>query len=117
MDRFGSENGTFVSPAGAPYMQRALPPSNLDTPPSDPRSISLIKSMAVSNRLNRYPYNYHVYRVLQPFNALSGPIAAWFGQPGRGVQYQLATNIIGLIHGGFITKVYLSSYLEDHAKG
>lgn len=29
LDRFGSEGGTFVSPAGAPYMQRALPPSNL----------------------------------------------------------------------------------------
>jgi hypothetical protein len=37
MDRFGSEYGSFVSPAGAPYMQRALPPSNLDTPPADPR--------------------------------------------------------------------------------
>jgi hypothetical protein len=37
MDRFGSEYGSFVSPAGAPYMQRALPPSNLDTPPTDPR--------------------------------------------------------------------------------
>ncbi|KAK4106987.1 hypothetical protein N656DRAFT_785796 [Canariomyces notabilis] len=29
LDRFGSEGGTFVSPAGAPYSQRALPPSNL----------------------------------------------------------------------------------------
>jgi hypothetical protein len=29
LDRFGSEWGTFVSPAGAPYAQRALPPSNL----------------------------------------------------------------------------------------
>jgi hypothetical protein len=36
MDRFGSEYGRFVSPAGAPYMQRALPPSNLDTPATDP---------------------------------------------------------------------------------
>jgi hypothetical protein len=110
MDRFGSEYGSFVSPASAPYMQRALPPSNLDTPASDPRSVSLFKSMIVSDLLNRYPYNYHVYRVLQPFNALSGPIAAWFGQPGQGVQYQLATNIIGLINGGFIEEVDLSSY-------
>lgn len=36
LDRFGSEYGTFVSPAAAPYMQRALPPSNLDTPPNNP---------------------------------------------------------------------------------
>jgi hypothetical protein len=42
MDRFGSEYGSFVSPAGAPYMQRALPPSNLDTPTTDPRSVSLL---------------------------------------------------------------------------
>ena len=36
IDRFGSEFGTFTSPRGAPYMQRALPPSNLDTPQSSP---------------------------------------------------------------------------------
>ncbi len=36
LDRFGSEYGSFMSPYGAPYMQRALPPSNLDTPASDP---------------------------------------------------------------------------------
>ena len=34
IDRFGSEYGTYTSPRGAPYMQRALPPSNLDTPQS-----------------------------------------------------------------------------------
>jgi hypothetical protein len=32
VDRFGSEYGTFMSPALAPYLQRGLPPSNLDTP-------------------------------------------------------------------------------------
>ena len=36
IDRFGSEFGRFASPAGAPYTQRALPPSNLDTPQGDP---------------------------------------------------------------------------------
>jgi hypothetical protein len=36
-----------------------------------------------------YPFGYHVYRVLTPFNVTSGPIAAWFGQPGQGVQYHL----------------------------
>jgi hypothetical protein len=30
LDRFGRETGTFMSPQGAPYMQRSLPPSNLD---------------------------------------------------------------------------------------
>lgn len=37
VDRFGNENGTFLSPASAPYIQRSLPPFNLDAPPDDPR--------------------------------------------------------------------------------
>jgi hypothetical protein len=36
IDRFGAETGGYASPAAAPYMQRALPPSNLDTPSNDP---------------------------------------------------------------------------------
>lgn len=36
IDRFGSEYGNYTSPRGAPYTQRALPPSNLDTPQSSP---------------------------------------------------------------------------------
>jgi hypothetical protein len=89
LDRFGSEGGTFVSPKGAPYMQRALPPQNLDTPPNDPS----------------FPYNYHVYAVAEEFVVLSGPIAAWFGQPGQGTQYEMNSNITTLISGGFLTRV------------
>lgn len=38
IDRFGGEkSGYFFSPAAAPYLQRALPPSNLDTPQNDPK--------------------------------------------------------------------------------
>lgn len=59
LDRFGSEYGSFLAPAGAPYSQRALPPSNLDTPAGN----------------TSYPYNYHVYEVVQAFTVLSGPIA------------------------------------------
>lgn len=58
VDRFGSEYGVFLAPYGAPYDQRALPPSNLDTPVD-----------------GSYPYNYHVYEVTQSFDVLSGPIA------------------------------------------
>lgn len=36
VDRFGSEGGKFVSPAAAPYIQRALPPNNLDAPQGTP---------------------------------------------------------------------------------
>lgn len=37
IDRFGSEYGRFFSSASAPYLQRALPPSNLDTPQDNPQ--------------------------------------------------------------------------------
>lgn len=57
---------------------------------------------------NSYPYNYHVYKVIKTFEALSGPIAGWFGQPGQGVQFQLSSNIMTLLSGGFIERVTLN---------
>ncbi|KAG0211327.1 hypothetical protein BGX28_008150 [Mortierella sp. GBA30] len=94
LDRFGSEYGKFLSPAEAPYPQRALPPSNLDTPPGD----------------DSYPYNYHVYKVTKAFIVLSGPIASWFGQPGQGVQYNTEKSVADLILGGFLERVPLSHH-------
>ncbi|KAK4158053.1 hypothetical protein C8A00DRAFT_39609 [Chaetomidium leptoderma] len=86
LDRFGSEYGTFVSPAGAPYAQRALPPSNL-----------VVGDVA-------YPYNYHVYTVVKPLVVLAGPIAPWFGQAGAGVQYMIYQNVATLISDGFLRR-------------
>lgn len=40
IDRFGSEYGAYTSPYAAPYIQRALPPSNLDTPQTNPTYVS-----------------------------------------------------------------------------
>ncbi|KAF4485564.1 filamentous hemagglutinin adhesin [Fusarium agapanthi] len=71
VDRFGSEYGSYVSAASAPYSQRALPPSNLATNPDS----------------KDFPYNYHVYRVIKPLTVVGGPIAPWFGQPGLGAQF------------------------------
>ncbi|KAH8884372.1 hypothetical protein GQ53DRAFT_880125 [Thozetella sp. PMI_491] len=90
IDRFGSEYGAYTSPAAAPYMQRALPPSSLDTPQSDPS----------------YPYNYHVYRLVKPITVLAGPIAPWFGQPGQGVQYMFYnTTIMALVESKLLERV------------
>ncbi|KAI0757880.1 hypothetical protein BC629DRAFT_1584563 [Irpex lacteus] len=61
LDRFGGETGNFLSPKGAPYTQRALPPANLNNN---------------RNNASDYPNGYHVYEV-------------WFGQPGGGTQYVL----------------------------
>jgi hypothetical protein len=78
-----------MGPLDAPYIQRALPPSNLNTNPSNPG----------------YPYQYHIYNVTQPIVALAGPIAAWFGQPGQGTQYQFSVNILTMVNGGYLTRV------------
>ncbi|KAG0299276.1 hypothetical protein BGZ98_010182 [Dissophora globulifera] len=86
LDRFGSEYGQYLSPAEAPYPQRALPPSNLDTPTTG----------------ERYPYNYHVYKVIKDLEVVAGPIAPWFGQPGQGTQYFVSTNIFDLISRGYL---------------
>jgi hypothetical protein len=91
LDRFGGDGGNFLSPADAPYSQRALPPSNLDTNPRAPK----------------YPFNYHVYKVTKAFVVLAGPIAPWFEQPGEGVQFVTPSNISTLISSGFLAEVQL----------
>jgi len=93
LDRFGSEYGSFLSPAEAPYGQRAIPPSNLDTPKDQPL----------------YPFNYHVYKVIKSFEVEAGPIAPYFGQPGAGTQYHSFNNVMKLIADGYLERVALSA--------
>ncbi|MFI1865256.1 TNT domain-containing protein [Streptomyces jumonjinensis] len=71
LDRFGSEFGSFLAPAGASYAKRALPPQNLNT------------------REPSFACDYHVYQVAKPFTVWQGSIAPWFGQPGGGQQIKL----------------------------
>lgn len=68
LDRYGPANGNFLSPAGTPYEQRSLPPD--------------------TDRID-----YTVYEVIKALPVVSGQTAAWFGQPGGGVQY--CTTAIG----------------------
>lgn len=75
VDRYGSEYGRFLSPAGLPYAMRSIPPQNLvSTPPES--------------------CNYHDYEVLRSFTVEAGPIAPWFAQPGYGLQYQLEATLL-----------------------
>jgi len=92
LDRFGSEYGSFLAPLGAPYIERSLPPSNLDTYDGN------------------YPNNYHVYQVTKPFTVQLGPIASWFEQPGMGAQFLAASNIMTLISGGYLRRLTESEY-------
>jgi Tuberculosis necrotizing toxin len=96
IDRYGSVYGSFLAPAGTPYAERAIPPSSLDSTPAA-------------------GCNYHDYQVLKPFNVDSGPIAAWFDQPGGGLQFQLdgnlvpgapaQLNVLWLLDNGYLTDV------------
>jgi len=52
-----------------------------------------------------FPYNYHVYRVLQPLPVIAGPIAPWFNQPGQGVQYEMYQNISFLVATSYLKRV------------
>jgi hypothetical protein len=76
IDHFGSEFGAFLHPYRTPYANRSLPPMSLDN--VDPA----------------YTCNYHLYRVLKPFQAEAGPTAPGFGQPGLGLQYQLVSSLL-----------------------
>ncbi|MFF8277318.1 TNT domain-containing protein [Streptomyces lateritius] len=71
LDRFGSEYGAYLAPAGDLYAERALPPQNLNT------------------RDAAFPCDYHLYEVTKPFTAWEGGIAPWFEQPGGGRQIKL----------------------------
>ncbi|KAH6884389.1 hypothetical protein B0T10DRAFT_517733 [Thelonectria olida] len=103
VDRFGSEYGSYVSAANAPYSQRALPPSNLDTNPDTPD----------------FPYNYHIYRVVKPLTVVGGPIAPWFGQPGLGAQFYTGDvgNIMKLLADGILQRESPKILIAGRKKG
>ncbi|MCI0383821.1 TNT domain-containing protein [Streptomyces sp. CNQ085] len=71
LDRFGSEYGSYLAPAGDPYAKRALPPQNLNT------------------RDAAHPCDYHHYTVKRSFPVWQGSVAPWFEQPGGGQQIKL----------------------------
>lgn len=67
--RYGRPNGGYVSPKGTPYRERAL---LRDTSPE----------------------RYHLFEVIKDIeNFKEAEVAAWFGQPGGGIQYKLPKKI------------------------
>ncbi|MGW1818464.1 TNT domain-containing protein [Streptomyces sp. NPDC002125] len=77
LDRFGSEHGGYLAPAGDAYEERALPPQNLNTPDAD------------------VPCDYRVYKVAKPFWVWQGSIAPWVEQSGGGQQIKLDAVFLG----------------------
>lgn len=95
VDRFGSEGGTYLSPAGTPYAARGIPPESLNPFPGGE------------------PCNYYRYRVLKPFSVNSGPIAPALGQPGFGVQYVLSNTLFaGVSERVNVTYLLTNGYVE-----
>ena len=80
LDRYGQDTGQFVSPEGTPLEMRSLPPGAEKRP-------------------------YHIYEVVKEFKATSGEIAEWFGQPGKGIQYEFNQTIQELLDAGIIREV------------
>jgi len=72
IDRYGSDDGRFVSPKGTPYDERAVAPGT-----------------------NLKPYS--VFKVVKEFFVKSGTIAPWFDKPGGGTQYKLPKAVKDLL--------------------
>jgi len=78
VDRFGSEAGSFFSPAGTAIEARALP--------------------TLESQLSTYV-------VLDPLEVQGGIVAPAFGQSGLGVQYMASRTVADLIESGLIERV------------
>jgi hypothetical protein len=80
IDRYGFDGGRFASPEGVPVQSRSLAPGTADRP-------------------------YSVFDVVEPVDVLAGNAAPWFGQPGGGMQYELAKTTKELLDAGIIRRV------------
>ena len=79
-DRYGLEDGYYVSPCGTSYRQRALAPGTYLKP-------------------------YHIYEVIKPFQVQSGKIKKWFDEPGGGTQHVLPQTIEELLDNRTIRRI------------
>ena len=80
VDRYGYEGGTFVSPEGTPVAARSLAPGTTAKP-------------------------YNIYEVTKPIEVQAGKVAPWFGEVGKGVQYELPMSVGEAVSKGYLTRV------------
>jgi uncharacterized Zn-binding protein involved in type VI secretion len=80
IDRFGHEGGSYLSPEGTPFPDRALAPKSVNDP-------------------------YHAYKVVKPLEVRSGEIAPAFDQPGGGIQYKAPAKVSELIRDGYLVEI------------
>lgn len=80
LDRFGDNGGTFFSPKGTGYRERALP--------------YVCRG-----------YSYAAYRVARPLPALVGTAVPWFGEPGGAIQVKATECVNQLLAAGVLQLV------------
>ena len=76
-----ADRGSFFAPAGTDYAARALP-------------------------YDRAQMQYAQYRVLKPFDSLSGPAASAFDQAGGGLQFKTSLSTQQLVQQGYLAQIY-----------
>ena len=92
LDRFGSDYGYYVCPAGIDYTMRACAPGTEDKP-------------------------YSVFVLRKPADVQAGIIAAWFDEEGGGYQYFLPSSVMSLINDGSLRRVEQREFAgHDHAQ-
>ncbi|PYH62996.1 TNT domain-containing protein [Aspergillus niger CBS 101883] len=97
VDRFGTENGSYLAPEGTPYAERSIGPGSL-------------------NKYNKSTeFNYWKYIVRQPFQAQAGSILPWASQPGGGQQYYVKGGLAPLRDAGKLELIAAETYEVDEA--
>jgi filamentous hemagglutinin len=82
VDRYGYPGGSFVSPVGVPFENRALPSSYETTKP------------------------YFQYEIIKPVpDVPKSNILPWFGQKGTGTQYELPQSVQWYLDNDYMKKV------------
>ncbi|WP_326489928.1 hemagglutinin repeat-containing protein, partial [Pectobacterium versatile] len=82
VDRYGYPGGSFVSPVGVPFTERALPSSYETTRP------------------------YFQYEIIKPIpDVPQSKILPWFGQKGTGIQYELPKPVQWYLDNDYMKKV------------
>lgn len=80
LDRFGGPDGNLTYAAGTPFEERSLVPEWVHR-------------------------TYHVYRLQQPVDVLTGVAIPWFNQPGGGSAYMLPVSIQELLDNGVLIEL------------
>ncbi|MBQ9480132.1 MAG: glycohydrolase toxin TNT-related protein [Selenomonadaceae bacterium] len=92
LDRFGSDYGSYVAPAGISYTARACAPGTEDRP-------------------------YSIFVVDTDTTVQAGSIAPWFNEAGGGYQYLLPDSVMNLINAGNLRRVEQTEFVSvDHSQ-